>query len=305
MPVITTSWYREVRRLGVVGLLLLSAAATLSCDLVGGGSSAPSDPKELILEEAQSVVAVNYPALFEADDLPSFLLRGDEDAVDFQDRLEDSWDDAAHAFATDIDDVEAVYAVEVRGTAYTVVKGDFDFIDIQNELEDMDFEEDTYRDLQLWSGRFGRGVALFEETGIYVYGLEDTVKDVLKAIDRGEGFMDSEAGLRRALAAAGIVLFTISAADCDKYVGSGGILDAEVDFGDFRLEGCEGIAYGVIEGDEDETKLVLAAEFRSERRAESGMEDLEDYIDDQDLDADVDDVRIDGTSGILKLTAFE
>ena len=183
----STIWKRSALRSVCAAVLLLCAAAVaLSCSAVGGGASAPSDPEELILEDATSIVETNYRALLEASELPSAILDDDQDTLDAQDELWDEWDDQNQAFGTEAGEVDTVLTVFVEGGyyGYMIVKGVFEFADIQNELEDQDYEEDTYRNLQIWSDEFGYSVALFEESGIYVYGQEDTIRDVLKAIDR-------------------------------------------------------------------------------------------------------------------------
>ena len=147
-----------------------------------------------------------------------------------------------------------------------IAEGGFDFESIRDELEDLDFEEDDYRGFQMWSDDFGSGAALLEGSGVYVHGDKDAVEDVLKALDRGEGFMAPESGLRRALAASGIGIFAVASADCDATDAGAGafVFLTGVDFGRYDLEGCDAVAVSFAESDRDESELVFGVAFRSD-----------------------------------------
>ena len=293
---------RMILTVNALGLLLCVTASALGCGAVGGGDGLPGDPEELILEDATNVFEINYRTLLEASDLPGVFLGEDEDARDVQDSLYEDWDDTVYSFGTDAEDVEAVLIVGVDSDTYTVVRGEFDFQDIQYELEDLDFEEDSYRNIEMWKDGFGASVALLEGSGMYVYGdREDTIKEILKAIDRAEGFMGSEAVLRRVLDAAGDGLFGYSATDC-----SGSDVFSDIGHSTGLLDKCDGVAFVLTGGDEDESKVSIGVVFSSERRAESGMDDLEEYLEDSDaVDADVDDIRVEGEIVTVNLTMYE
>ena len=302
------SIYRGLARAAVLGLLLFAAAAALSCGLLDDDASVPGNPRELILEDARSVVSLDYRALLEPGGVPGYFLGSGEDAEDFQDELEDSWDSDLGDLGMEVADVEAVFVVLVPGAGYVLVKGGFDFTDIRNALADEDLEEDTYRDFETWGSESGVVTALFEEAGIVVLGDENAVKDVLRALDRGEGFMDGEDALKKAMDAAGPGLVSIAAADCGvRNAGSGATpFLYGFDFADFGLNRCDGIAMSIAGGDEDQYKLAFGVDFRSERSAESGMDDLEEFIeDDSGIDADIDELRTDGSTVTVRLTVSE
>ena len=167
------------------------------------------------------VLEADYGAILEAPELPVSGLtavldeyEGTEDTPDLQERIRDEWDDLDASLGTDPADVETLLSIGVQRAAYFVVKGAFDFGDIESELEDQDFQEGTYRNHRIWEHESGDSVALFPDTGIYMYGEDGVVKDVIRAIARGEGFMDDEADLRRDLRAAGDGLVRL-AMDCD------------------------------------------------------------------------------------------
>ena len=171
----------------LLAIVVTAMTGFVACGFIGGSASVPDNPEELILEDALVVSDVDFQAIQDADDLPYPWLRSDEDARDYQERMEDDWDDAGYSFDTDIEDVESVLTVRIRNGEYHVVKGELDFVDIRDELEDRDFEEDTYRGFEFWLDDYNSGVALFEEAGIYIVGRETEVEDVIKAIERGEG----------------------------------------------------------------------------------------------------------------------
>ena len=311
-----TTWkYPALRGAFVLALLLLPTAIALACGITfpggdtAGQPSAPSDPEQLILDDVTMVVEIDFQAMMVMSELPVSGLNavldvndGGEDTLDFQDRIEDDWDDADLSLGTDIEDVETFLSLAFRNEGYFVVKGDFDFGDIESELEDHDFEEDTYRDHSIWQHEDGDSVALFEEVGIYVYGDEDTVKDVLKGIALGEGFMEDEAELRRIMDASGEGLVRL-AMDC----GALGIhtprtlstLVGKLD------DQCETVAIVVVGGDEKETEAEIGYVYRSERRAESAIEDIEESLEDSDaIDADVEDIAVDADIVTVEFTVY-
>ena len=159
-----------------------------------GGPGAPSDPEQLILDDATMVLAVGYSAILNASELPiSGLIaildeyEGAEDTTDLQNRIRNDWGKADFSIRTDAADVGTLLSIGIQSAGYFIVKGSFDFGDIERELEARDFEEDTYREHRIWEHENGDSVALFPKAGIYLYGEDDVVKDVLRALARGEG----------------------------------------------------------------------------------------------------------------------
>ena len=278
-------------RIIVSSLFALALAALAAC----GGSdvgNAPSDPKGLFLEDAYSVEITSVRALLGSSAVPAFFLDEDEDPEDFKDEWRDTWEDRSRALATDPDTVTQDIQVSAGVGGYYITKGEFEFVAIKNELEDEGYDDGNYRDQEIWESENGNAVALFEGAGSYVYGSTDTVKEVLKAIARDEGFMTNEADLRRALDMVdGSALSVNADTDCSGLASS--------------LNGCRGYAGAITGGDEDSMEITGAAVFSSERRAESGMDDIEDEIeDDESLDADLEEIRVDGEVVIFKLTVY-
>ena len=278
-------------RIIVSALFALVLAALAAC----GGSdvgNAPSDPKGLFLEDAYSVEITNVRALLESSAIPAFFLDEDEDPEDFKDDWRDDWEDKSRALATASNAVTQDIQVSAAVGGYYITKGEFDFNAIKNELEDQGYDDGTYRDQEIWESENGSAVALFESAGSYVYGSTDTVKEVMKAIARGEGFMTNEADLRRALDVVdGGALSVNVETDCSSLASS--------------LNGCRAYAGAITGGDEDSMELTGAAVFSSERRAESGMDDIEDEIeDDESLDADLEEIKVDGEIVTFRVTVY-
>ena len=255
------------------------------------------------------VLEMDFQAILEASELPlsglTAILDDYEDArdtADLQDQVQNEWDDLDASLGTDAADVETLLSIAIQSEGYIVVKGVFDFGDIESELEDRDFEEDTYRDHRIWEHEYGQSVALFPEAGIYIYGGDDIVKDVIRSIVHGEGLMEGEASLRRAQGAAGDGLVRL-AMDCDELdMHSPGSLSALVGRLDER---CESVAVVVSGGDEDGTEAVIGYVYGSEGRAESALEDIEESIGDSDeIDADIDEIGVDGDTVTVRLTVY-
>ena len=280
-------------RIIVSVLFAFVLAALAACGGSGGGAgNAPSDPKGLVLEDAYSVEITNVRALLESSAVPAFFLDEDEDPEDFKDDWRDAWEDRSRALATDPDTVTQDLQVSAGVGGYYITRGEFEFAAIKNELEDQGYDDGNYRDREIWESENGNAVALFEGSGSFVSGSTDTVKEVLKAIARGEGFMTDEADLRRAW---------------DKVDGGALSINVETECSGLSssLNGCRAYAGAITGGDEDYMEVMGAAVFSSERRAESGMDDIEDEIEDDDsLDADLEEIRVDGEAVIFKLTVY-
>ena len=179
--------------------IIVSAASMLF--VACGGVSVPSDAEGFILDGASNVVIQNYELMLGEADIPFLFLNDDEDQDDFKDDLAYDWEDNSYSFGNSAHSVSRIIYVfgEADFEGHQIIKGEFDFIEIRNKLDDEDFEEDTYRDFELWEHENGDAVVLFEAAGTYIHGNSDVVKEIIKAIDRGEGLIDSTATLRRAL----------------------------------------------------------------------------------------------------------
>ena len=174
----------------------------------------------------------------------------------------------------------------------SLLTGNFEFADIRGSLDDAFEEADEYRGFEVWDRR---NVALVEDRGIIILG-DEMVRGVLKALDTGKGSLaavteDSRDGweLKRALDKAGKGMFTYGVTDCDIP-----LVDA--------LRGCKAAVWVIKGGDIDATQWGYVYVFTSERRAESGMDDIEESFLESEQDIDIDLIEIDGNLVIVETT---
>lgn len=282
-----------------VSLLALALSITLGAACGGFAGGAPDNPSDFILEDSVSVELTNYKDILGAASIPARLgamVGYSWDVDEFQDELRDAWDDDGIALETAPDAVEQVALIRTENTTYAVIKGDFDFEDMKEALEDEDYDDGTYREREIWE-EDGLSVALFEGSGIYVAGESGIVKKILRAIDQGEGFMETSDELRQALDRVERNALAVRAStNCSRSYAS----DAN---------GCRAIAIAVIGGDEDTTMYTNVAVFSSERRAETALDDIgesiENAIDDGDVDMDLDEIQRNGEIVTFKTTVHE
>ena len=258
--------------------------------IIGGGYSV-SSAESLILEDSNYVYIVNVASLLNEQEIPPKLeplspmimpkYSEDVDPEDFKDDWHDMWD--AEGPPISLDELAKFFYVG-GPTSFNAYSGSFVLDDLRSELEDNGYRDRQYRDQEIWE-RAGRSWTLMEGGGnsIAVAGSTADVQEVLKAIDRGQGFVDNEYPLKQVLDKAGDALLIRARTSCDSVL-----------FG-FELRGCEAGAEYITGGDIDRTQVSGVFVFGSDRRAESGAEDLEDAIEDQDFhDVDLEDVNTNG-----------
>ncbi len=289
------------RAVAFVLLITVVLAAFPACDTVGG--SAPGAIEEFILEDASTVMVMDVRGYLEAIEAPiagPWRLGFSSDADDFEDALDDwreGWDRWDASLGNSFDDISEIMLVESNDFGYVVVKGEFFFEDMRYELEDENYEDDVYRDIEIWEDGSQTIIAFFEASGVYMWGYEDAVKEVVRAVYRGEGFADAENNvLIGVLGKTGKGLMFMGNNGCSERL--------EVSLR--TLRNCESLGVSIVGGSESEIELNGAVIFSSERRAAAGMDDIEDLIeDDDDVDVDVDDIGVDGRYVTFKATVFE
>ena len=306
----------QLRRiLSSVLALTMALAGGMACGPPGGGSS---DPESFILDEAEYLLVYDVRSFLESRELPGVMLGPRADTGDAQDRFLAEWDDDPFVHPDQVNVMTRVFFQEEAGLLYRydIYQGGFSSRDVVEAAEEAGYEEDAYRDFPVWVREPGGDVsiAVFEEDDFFVLGSDGPVRDFLKALDRGEGFASGEHGLRRVFDAAGEGLWSWAFGDCE---GEFADFMPRPMAGDFfkyhdtmdrlsgwaaETSGCESAALTVTGGDEDTTLVTMAVLFRSERRAESGLEDLEDRVEDsEELDIDVEDARVRGELVVMEL----
>ena len=171
-----------------------------------------------------------------------------------------------------------------------IAKGDFEFDDIRDELDDgLDCEDDDYRGFEMWEcpGRsFPAAVAIFEKNGYVVIAsqdqsdLERLLTYMVREPEQLANAPDSD--IRRIL----------------NTVGDGWLRIAAVD--DCPVDRCQGSGLALQGEDSDSIDVSFALMFGSERAAEAmkGEIGIDDYITTLlsvlALDLDIGNVKADG-----------
>ena len=291
---------------GIIGIAAVAVIAVVAVVFVtgvtisiGGGG----DLQDFILEDASSVTIIDNAAILAAEEIPGLLYqRFGYSHIDDPEEWKEEWrenfkpelpDEIADAII--IDDINYIVRQDdASGNRLDslLLTGNFEFADIRDSLEDKFEEADEYRGFEVWDRR---NVALVEDRGIVILG-EEMVRGVLKSLDTGRGSLaavteDSRDGweLKRALDKAGEGMFTFGFTDCDI---------PSVD----SLIGCKAAVWVIKGGDIDATQWGYVYVFTSERRAESGMDDIEESFLESEEDIDIDLIEIDGDLVTIEVT---
>ena len=281
-----------VRSLAICALAALALAFALGCG--GGGGDAP------ILDKSDSAVVMDVSAILGASEIPArlndlgFSLPGDsslEDPDEWKSELRDDLESDGFAPADSISALAGVGGA--FGYVYTV--GGLDFADLRSELEDDGLEEGGYRGFELWESESSYGAtAILEDRELVVSGNGESVKDVIKAFDRGDGFADETDPLKRVLDKAGDGLVVRARTGCSRAV-----------LFPHSSSSCIAVAESVTGGDADKTEMFVVYLFRSERSAESVRDDLVDDGYSGPLDVDLTDVSTDGEFVTYRAAIYE
>ncbi len=269
--------------LGLMGVFMLMA---LGC----GG--APSNPSALVLNNARETIIYDTQSL-----------RNDERSFNSSpydiDTLTDDWAGDRRSLGTDLANVDSFQFVVLSGSngyyLYTVVKGDFDFLDIEDELDEQNYEEDTYRNVDIWR-KDDDAAVLYESTGIFVIGHKDAIRQVVKALDLGEGFLAHDAQmLREAMDKLDSAPVMRASVECNIN---------ELDFS-YSPRGCDAVAVGISSANDDFTDAQIAMLFDRESRAEDAFDDIEDAVYESGIDADLSNISVNGEFLIFNITEYE
>ncbi len=287
------------KTLGIAGggaaalVVVIVVVALLATGVFGGGggrgASGGGDVLAYVPADAGVVAIVDNKAVLNGD-VPEDLIESWED-----DESGGGFDDFPESYdALDIDDDDiatfAFVADEDGNDSLVIVRGDFEFDVIREDLEDgADCEDDDYRGVELWECPDGGAVALFEKDGYMVFAAEqrqDDLEQLLTYKSRTPEKLaaDEDSAPKRILDQAG-----------------NGWLRVAIITDDCVINRCEGIAIAVQESDDSESiPASYAVMFSSERAAIAAEGDIE--IDDLleewfagfDLDLDIGEVKAHG-----------
>ena len=257
----------------------------------GGGSSGGGGVLGYIPASAALVLIGDNEAILNGD-VP-------EDYVEYMEDEDEDADGPGLSSSTyekidiDQDDVSLVAFVTDQRNADSleIVRGDFDFDVIREELEDgLDCEDDDYRGFELWEcpGEDFPAVAPFEKDGYLVFALErqDDLEDMLtyKSRDPEKLADDGSSDIKRIL---------------DQT--DGGWLQMAVVTDDCPINRCQGFAFALGKSDDSEAIPASYAVMFSSERAASGAEgdvEIDDLLEklfaELALELDIEEVKAEG-----------
>ena len=175
---------------------------------------------------------------------------------------------------------------EIESWDVEMITGQFEYEDMRDDLDDMNYEEGSYRGYELWtSGSTGRTVALFEESSFVIFSeSESPVKDVLNNLYRDGGSLAEaeDTDLSQVLG----------------QLGQGHAVVASSKEGACPVRRCQavGIALTGYEFAEEEATADYQLLFSSERAAEAAAEEYDEISDyfESLLDFEIYDAEADG-----------
>ena len=238
----------------VVMLYALATAVLAGC----GGPSSATDPLDMLSDDTVVVFAYDMEAVNSGE-------AGDA----IEEMLENYWDTSFGAIGVLMNETESLTVGGRASDVYTILKGEFDFEFIRDDLHDNGYEDDDYRGYEVWSGgglRDASTVALIEEDGLVLAGSDDAVQDILRNLARGASARDG--AMRetlRAMDRAGEGWVVLGLSECDD-----------------DLRGCEAVAFSIAPGERYEFRVTEVVLFHDERTAESQMDEIEARAEDDD-----------------------
>ena len=166
-----------------------------------------------------------------------------------------------------LNEVDQIVFVESGGSnrGVMILNGSFDFEDVADKLEDLDYDDDNYRGFELWEngdGEYFSTAAFLSDERYLILGLrgdEDVVRDILIGLDGERGLFKhhSEIGLRKAVFKA------------ERGWGVYAITDCGLDY-----RGCDGVAIGFADVDHGEGNVNIAISFRSATAAKRSVDNI-------------------------------
>ncbi len=249
-------WNSPPVRIGGV-LVVIAIIAVLVIAFLSNGGSGGSKLGEMVPDDAEVLAIIDVEQL-----------AGDRVFNDVLDELDDDYGRALDDMGIDFDSVSELGIVTTSDfDRVFMVSGGFDREEIEEELDDMDYRDDLYRDVPIWEGDRNWSIVgiLNDETLVLTYD-EDIVKDFIRTSEEPAQSLwrdETISSVRKRLPDAFIRTL---------------ILDCEDD----DLDGCESSAISVGKSDSSTFGVTWTSKFNSERRAERAMDVIEDEMRDED-----------------------
>ncbi len=242
-------------------LLMLSLGVLVATMAVAGAGCASSSGLAAMLakvpDDTESLKYVNAKAL-----------RNDADLEDLYDAWKATVDSRLEAHGVDHGDVSIFVFGTGSGKRFTLVTGKFDMDKVRSELDDRHFEEDEYRDVEVWKKEAGWGydqdsdVALMGD--LIILGNEAGVESCIKVIKAGDASWLSEADNN----------------DVSSRLPGGLYADlAKAGITSLLIEGLEVTGVSAKKQDSDTLKIAGVAKFEDEDDADDAEDAIEDLMD--------------------------
>lgn len=171
------------------------------------------------------------------------------------------------------------------------VQGQFELEDYRDYLEESGFADGSYRGYELWESG-NTAYSLIEDWNIVLAGDAPLVKEALREVNRGEGRrFDADA--------------TLSGAALER-AGEGWLSRAsESHCAQFAVRGCEAVGWTLRGGRENYLlEIRWAFLFATERRAKTGVNAIEDHLDNLPFLESVE-VKADGEFVVAETVIYE
>lgn len=227
--------------LGIVGALMPACSSGAGGALKGIMEVLPDD--------------VSYFSYFDVE-----AMRTDRNYRDMYDKMRDDLGDSLlddlGQYSRDVDSVAFAYS-EDSYAYWGVITGDLDVDEFRYAMEENGYDEDDYRDVEVWSDGY-EAYSLINNMIVFV-DEEDEIRSAIRLADDSAGSMYDDEDYRDVLSRLPSGVYTVLGQD---------------DYEEYR---SYGISIG-SSGDDDVLAFTACFKFSSERRAEDNMRDLEEEM---------------------------
>ena len=286
---------------------LLALAACGDAGEKGGQEFISKDAiQDFTLSNAIYVEMADVAAVLEADEVPRYLPRfvpygpsGVPEGAEWSE-WQDVWRDyyGEEYPIGPLDDISIFAQVLViregdgYPTQYEVFSGDMDFEELRKAFGEAGYAQDSYRDLEIWESSAG-AIGVLENRSLIVEGPHENVKDFLRAINRGEGFIDDSNVIMRASNEIDSGMTLAAGSQCDESFFANGL----------NVSGCLATSFVIKGGDGNTTEISGTYLFRNEQTADAGRDRIEDALENNRwLDVTTDEMDVDGELVVFDIT---
>lgn len=248
----------SIFRLSPLLLLPLFAAACGFAGVgIGGGGSGGTGAEDLMKMLSRDAGGILYVDVAAVD--------GDDDLRPVRRDLENDWVFES-SYDLDLRDLDYVaFSEEDGGGDVYLLSGVGDLDDLRDELDDLDYDEDEFRGVEVWtdSSRTWEAFAFLPGGAVLIAYYEDDMEDMLRRRDRGGSSLDDDlGGIWRELPS--------------------GFMKGVANSCNFS--NCDFVGFSIEKENSREARLVGVFEFESERDADRGVDDIEDDVEGNDCD---------------------